>query len=217
MNITVRYRVRLNGIDVYSSISVITVNPPPPPKIVYVYDASGNVIKRELVTTQNSSSTTVAENTEDEASIIDIASNEANAYGLDEDWDDEEETGMGLKRFALSSMSETDAPYANDRTETISANITDTGEFQMIEDENSQIGVTIYPNPTQVFFRVEIAGVDNLKGALIEIFANNGNLVGKWTGISTIQNMNISEQPSGIYFLRLSLEGYVNSWKIVKL
>ena len=67
--------------------------------------------------------------------------------------------------------------------------------------------VMVYPNPTNGLVQVDIAGDNDIpQGAMIEIFAERGTKVGRWTGISYSNICDISAQPIGSYLVRVYLD-----------
>ena len=80
-----------------------------------------------------------------------------------------------------------------------------------------QMEVSIYPNPTQGVFQVDISGTDIPQGAQIEIYSGSGALAGRWTDISYNNTFDISDKPAGIYILRLTLgKECIKTLKIIK-
>lgn len=89
-------------------------------------------------------------------------------------------------------------------------------EIPIFGSEITEMEVTIYPNPTKGIFQLDITGMNIPQGARIEIFAANGNLLGRWPAYSG-NTFDITDKPGGMYIVRLTLDkNYVNSWKIIK-
>jgi len=83
--------------------------------------------------------------------------------------------------------------------------------------QESDIEVTIYPNPTFGMVRVDIDGVDIPRGAMIEVYSPGGAPVRRLTGISTSNTFDISRHPPGVYTMRIILDAEnVSVWKIMK-
>ena len=156
-----------------SGVMALTNNENPVQSIKYTYDASGNIIKRELIVT----------------------------YRGGKENEQESEAGGGLTKSAFSGTGNTDDAFE---------------ETKEVEDVVSEIKINVYPNPCQGIVQVDISGVEIPHVAVIEIFSSNGAMAGKWTEISTTNIMDITNNPAGTYFLRLSLEkDYVKTWKIL--
>ena len=158
-------------------------------KIVFAYDASGNITSRTLV---NLSMAPPTPNGTDSIAVV-----------FEEAVDMEETVVVSSK--TKSSVFETGDIKAGVAT------------IPTFEDFLSEMQVTIYPNPTNGVLWINISNTDIPQSAQIEIFAGNGLLIGKWKDISPTYTMDITDQPAGIYFLRLTLgKEYVNTWKIIK-
>ena len=81
--------------------------------------------------------------------------------------------------------------------------------------------ITVYPNPTQGHFTVDISNVhhDNLKGEAI-LFDMNGRLIEKksihsHSGQKRME-FHINHKSPGTYLLRLHIEENTFTWKIIK-
>ena len=186
-------------------------NPQPVRKLVYTYDASGNVIKRELViVNSNTTNTTITDSTKISESLIDIsvAETKMTKSSLAEvEFEQMEETEenvlvAGLTKSAISGVSNTEVVAA---------------EIPQIENTFAEIKVDVYPNPTQGMLLVNITGVDIPQNTQIEIFTANGLLVLRKNDISYSNTVDITYKPNGIYIMRLTLgKEYMNTWRIVK-
>lgn len=76
--------------------------------------------------------------------------------------------------------------------------------------------ISIYPNPTKGELKIDITNLSDETSARIEIFDLQGKPV---LQLSTNENSNIldlSKQPSGVYFLKIFIGEKSTVWKIVK-
>ncbi len=83
-----------------------------------------------------------------------------------------------------------------------------------VEEINSELQFTIYPNPNDGKFNLMISQFDNLKMKKIEIF----NLIGEklYSKIPTTSNEQLSTNLEiGIYFVKLETEGRIYTRKII--
>ena len=64
--------------------------------------------------------------------------------------------------------------------------------------------VVVYPNPTtDGILNINITGDDIPRGAMMQVFSANGNLIRTLTNLSSTNTININSQPSGAYTLRI--------------
>ena len=75
--------------------------------------------------------------------------------------------------------------------------------------------VKIYPNPTKGLLKVEIPFTEELT-ATIGIFTLQGALVKRQEVNSTFTEIDLNEQPTGMYILRISIGELSSEWKIIK-
>lgn len=85
--------------------------------------------------------------------------------------------------------------------------------FEEIIGESS---ITIYPNPTKGRLRVDIHKESPIDNGFLEIFANTGKSVFKTTTILESNQIDLSNQPQGIYVMRINVDGEITTWKIIK-
>jgi hypothetical protein len=76
--------------------------------------------------------------------------------------------------------------------------------------------IKIYPNPTQGMLTVEIANFTNDLQAEFLLTDMSGKLINRQKVTSGYQTFNLSNQPAGIYLLRIQINGENTTWKIIK-
>lgn len=76
--------------------------------------------------------------------------------------------------------------------------------------------VYIHPNPTSGVLKVEITGYDNSDSGALHVFNLAGQHLFNLNITSAFTQLDISEQPKGIYILQLELNGESSIWKIIK-
>jgi beta-glucanase (GH16 family) len=82
--------------------------------------------------------------------------------------------------------------------------------------ENNNILMTIYPNPSNDYIKVNIPTFNNINSILIEIIDSNGKLIYKNSKIKdTYLHIDISEQPKGMYFFRAIIDNKVYVEKFI--
>jgi hypothetical protein len=107
--------------------------------------------------------------------------------------------------------------YAMSRQNTQAGEPDKTAEEIKKEDIFSEVKITAYPNPNQGLFWIRISGIDLPQDARLEIFTASGAQIINRKIISVPHAVDISDRPSGVYFLRITFgNDYENVWRIVK-
>ena len=75
--------------------------------------------------------------------------------------------------------------------------------------------VKIYPNPTKGLLKVEIPFTDE-PSATLKIFSLQGGLVISKDVSSVFTEIDLSNQPAGMYILRIGIRELTSEWKIIK-
>lgn len=84
-------------------------------------------------------------------------------------------------------------------------------------EELAERTIKIYPNPTDGFLKVEIGNTEGIKNCTITISAiNTGKQVKKQKATLPVTDIDISNQPFGIYVMLIDIDGEYTSWKIIK-
>jgi YD repeat-containing protein len=101
-------------------------------------------------------------------------------------------------------------------TKSATVNNAETAEVQPSTDLLQEQSITIYPNPTKGILSVSVPTIDNnMKGEVSIIGIDGGELMRKPL-TSSLMQLNISSQPSGIYLMRISIGTESVTWKIIK-
>lgn len=83
------------------------------------------------------------------------------------------------------------------------------------EEQLGTVQLRIYPNPTHGHLKVVLQGVDKLQGA-IEVYDTQGKRIVRLPSAEHENDIDLSPQPNGIYLMRLTINGEVSTWKILK-
>lgn len=87
----------------------------------------------------------------------------------------------------------------------------------MLEASPPKAKSTVYPNPTSGLLVVNIAGGDPLTEVQVLLYSISGALVRQWPATAGSSTLDISEQPPGVYIVRIDKgDGQPESWRIVK-
>lgn len=76
--------------------------------------------------------------------------------------------------------------------------------------------VSIYPNPTSGMLKVEVLNLGDGENCTLRIFNSAGVQITSTHMTSTTAALDISNQPNGIYFLRVAIGKEESTWKIIK-
>jgi hypothetical protein len=76
--------------------------------------------------------------------------------------------------------------------------------------------IKIYPNPTEGILTVEIVNFTNDLQAEFLLTDLSGKVINRQKATSGYQTFNLSNQPAGIYLLRIQINGENTTWKIIK-
>ncbi len=77
--------------------------------------------------------------------------------------------------------------------------------------------VTIYPNPTEGQLSVEITGAESFNGASITIYGASGSIIYYDSELDSVNDIDLTPCPNGIYLLIIRIDGETSSWKIIKI
>jgi hypothetical protein len=89
-------------------------------------------------------------------------------------------------------------------------------EITPIEDVVAEQEIKIYPNPTRGLLTVEIVNYTNDLEADFLLTDLSGKTISYQKAHSGNQTFNLSNHPSGIYLLRININGENTTWKIIK-
>ncbi len=89
-------------------------------------------------------------------------------------------------------------------------------EDQNFSDMLRDHSIKIYPNPTEGVLKICISGLKETDKCLLEVYTLQGAQI--LTEIVKTDNIdiNISDQPTGIYLLKITINNNSTTWKIIK-
>lgn len=95
------------------------------------------------------------------------------------------------------------------------------GNHELFQEEiTDELTVKVYPNPTQGLLRVEIYEVAeeffDSKQNVITVNDVNGRLLIQITPVLPVNEVNLSNNPNGVYFMRLKIGKFSKTYKIIK-
>lgn len=89
-------------------------------------------------------------------------------------------------------------------------------ERQMFSDMLRDHAVKIYPNPTEGALRISIAGLKGDDKCMLGVYTVRGTQVLTENVNTDHVDINISNQPAGVYLLRITINNNSTTWKIIK-
>lgn len=85
-----------------------------------------------------------------------------------------------------------------------------------IEEKLSDKIIKIYPNPTKGELKIEVTNWDEKCTGNIHIYSSNGVLIGRYDLVDPMQIVDISDEPVGLYILKIYLNKNTSTWRIIK-
>lgn len=76
--------------------------------------------------------------------------------------------------------------------------------------------ITIYPNPTHGNIKIEFNGIDSIENCTISVFSTESKLLLVKEISLPITELDISNQPNGVYIMIVEINNEKISWKIIK-
>lgn len=113
--------------------------------------------------------------------------------------------GNRVKREIVMS-----APKAMARQQTYSS------ENKSFSDMVRDHSIKIYPNPTDGNLKISIQGLKETDVCSMDVYTVQGSQVLSENISTNIADVNISNQPAGIYLLKITINDISTTWKIVK-
>jgi hypothetical protein len=86
----------------------------------------------------------------------------------------------------------------------------------VFEDVLEEATIKIYPNPTAVNLNIEITGIVPDIIISYQLFSQSGTLIQSNNNTGNQFSVELSNHPSGLYILKLMVNGKVSDWKIIK-
>ena len=113
----------------------------------------------------------------------------------------------------LSPQRSAEAP---DAEESEAASTEEPVEQEIHSEMLKGFSVLIYPNPTKGELTVKLQGLPEEKTAILMLYSASGSLVLQRTRVRDMEHLDISNQPAGIYVLKIMSEDSSTDWKIIK-
>lgn len=89
-------------------------------------------------------------------------------------------------------------------------------EDQSFSDMLHNHSIKIYPNPTEGALKICISGLKGTDKCSLEVYTFQGSQILRENVKTDNIDINISNQPIGIYLLRITINNNSTTWKIIK-
>ncbi len=80
----------------------------------------------------------------------------------------------------------------------------------------AQSTIYIYPNPTKGLLKVEINSNGENKPVSLQVYDISGKILLQQSNVASFAALDLSNQPAGVYILRLISDTEKSEWKIIK-
>ena len=87
---------------------------------------------------------------------------------------------------------------------------------EIFEDKIGEQDIRIYPNPVESNLKIEILNYNDQSTSSIRLYDQSGRLVYTLNNVTTMNTINFSEYPAGIYIIDICIETEKVQWKIIK-
>lgn len=77
--------------------------------------------------------------------------------------------------------------------------------------------ISVYPNPTEGQFSVEISTIETLESASITIYSMTGGIVYQTDKPEARNDIDLTSCPDGMYLMVIRIDGAASTWKVIKI
>lgn len=77
--------------------------------------------------------------------------------------------------------------------------------------------ISVYPNPTEGQFSVEIARIESVESASITIYSMTGGIVYQTDKPEARNDIDLTSCPDGMYLMVIRINGAASTWKVIKI
>lgn len=122
---------------------------------------------------------------------------------------DYDDSGNRVKRYIILGK-------GGSSEDKISKEFEESKKTEEYEDELGELTIKIFPNPTKGQLYVEIEGLSSEQTIDYQVFSQTGLLLNTKRKNGIQFTIDMEKYSSGIYILRLMIEGKISQWKILK-
>jgi hypothetical protein len=84
-----------------------------------------------------------------------------------------------------------------------------------VDDITGPTGISLYPNPNNGEFFIELSA-EPATPLKVEVMSELGQLVQRFTLVTTLQQVDLSAYEDGVYLIRITVNGEYHMWRVVK-
>jgi hypothetical protein len=128
---------------------------------------------------------------------------------------DYDDSGNRIKRYIkVTKGLAIDTSYSESKGDSISDNLQE--PYNWDNEKKDAFEVLIYPNPTLGMLEIELPELKTNQKSHLYLYSRTGNLVKQIDRLQKRQSMDISNQPVGIYIMRITVDDKEVTRKIIK-
>ena len=102
------------------------------------------------------------------------------------------------------------------RMATVAGAEKETEQQEIYSEQIDQSTIRVYPNPTKGILKVEITRISEDNPIHIQLYDMSGRILVNKPNASVFTELNISDQPDGVYILKVFSDNMDAHWKIIK-
>ena len=85
-----------------------------------------------------------------------------------------------------------------------------------VKQEVPEHQISIFPNPAKSYFDVKVSNVTKDTKTSISLIDLTGRPVFTKEGVGELTTVDVSSQTNGVYFMKITIDGHVTNWKVIK-
>lgn len=125
-----------------------------------------------------------------------------------------DDSGNRTKRYITKSLTIDTAAFYKEKNDSIADN--PETPYNWDEEKKDAFEVLVYPNPTTGILEIELPKLKTNQISYLYLYTLTGNLVKQMEKLQKRQSIDISDQPVGIYILRITSDDKTVLRKIIK-
>jgi hypothetical protein len=103
-----------------------------------------------------------------------------------------------------------------DTTDMDNPELQDSKKEVVYTEKVGNIQLTVFPNPTTQMVTIRIQNYADFKEGTLRLYTPDGRFLQQYPILSSEFTIDLSEHVQGVYLLRLQMNQYSDTWKIIK-